>query len=73
MSNRPDLDQQIHLLIRNLVEMQPGDAGAHPALDWALEQIATGEAQTLVTTTLRHLSPSVANLPPLLRWPSAIS
>jgi DNA invertase Pin-like site-specific DNA recombinase len=50
------------------VEMQPGNAGAHPALDWALEQIATGEAQTLVTTTLRHLSPSVANLPPLLRW-----
>jgi DNA invertase Pin-like site-specific DNA recombinase len=50
------------------VEMQQGDAGAHPALDWALEQIATGEAQTLVTTTLRHLSPSVANLPPLLRW-----
>jgi DNA invertase Pin-like site-specific DNA recombinase len=50
------------------VEMQAGNTGAHPALDWALEQIATGEAQTLVTTTLRHLSPSVANLPPLLRW-----
>jgi DNA invertase Pin-like site-specific DNA recombinase len=50
------------------VEMQAGDAGTHPALDWALEQIATGEAETLVTTTLRHLSPSVANLPPLLRW-----
>jgi DNA invertase Pin-like site-specific DNA recombinase len=50
------------------VEMQPGNAAAHPALDWALEQIATGEAQTLATTTLRHLSPSVANLPPLLRW-----
>ena len=50
------------------VEMQRGRAGAHPALDWALEQIATGEAHTLVTTTLRHLSPSVAKLPPLLRW-----
>jgi DNA invertase Pin-like site-specific DNA recombinase len=50
------------------VELQPGNAAAHPALDWALEQIATGEARTLVTTTLRHLSPSVANLPPLLRW-----
>jgi DNA invertase Pin-like site-specific DNA recombinase len=50
------------------VEMQPGHAGTHPALDWALEQIAAGEAHTLVTTTLRHLSPSVSNLPPLLRW-----
>jgi DNA invertase Pin-like site-specific DNA recombinase len=50
------------------LEPQSGDAGTHPALDWALERIATGEAQTLVTTTLRHLSPSVANLPPLLRW-----
>ena len=50
------------------VEMQPGRAVAHPALDWALEQIATGEAHTLVTTTLRHLSPSVAKLPPLLGW-----
>lgn len=50
------------------VEVQPGDAGARPALGWALERIAAGEAQTLVVARLRHLSTSVADLPPLLRW-----
>ena len=35
---------------------------------WALDQIATGKANTLVVARLRNLSPNVASLPPLLRW-----
>jgi DNA invertase Pin-like site-specific DNA recombinase len=50
------------------VEPQAGDFGARPALRGALERIAAGEADTLVTARLEDLSPTVANLPPLLRW-----
>jgi DNA invertase Pin-like site-specific DNA recombinase len=55
------------------VEVQTGDGGARPALRGALERIAAREADTLVTARLEHLSPTVANLPPLLRWLSASS
>jgi DNA invertase Pin-like site-specific DNA recombinase len=41
---------------------------ARPALAWALERIAKGEAAVLVVPRLRDLSSNVANLPPLLRW-----
>jgi len=41
---------------------------ARPALAWALERIAKGEAAVLVVPRLRDLSANVANLPPLLRW-----
>ena len=50
------------------VEGQSGEREGGPALRWALDQIATGEADTLVVARLRNLSPTVANLPPLLRW-----
>jgi DNA invertase Pin-like site-specific DNA recombinase len=50
------------------VEAQPGDVGTTPALDWAIQRIAAGEAQTLVVATLRHVAISVSHLPPLLRW-----
>jgi DNA invertase Pin-like site-specific DNA recombinase len=50
------------------VERPSGDAGARPALRGALERIAANEADTLVTACLAHLSPTAANLPPLLRW-----
>ena len=50
------------------VEGQWGEREGGPALRWALDQIATGEADTLVVARLRNLSPCVANLPPLLRW-----
>ena len=53
------------------VELQPGDGGARPALRGALERIAARKADTLVTTRLVHLSPTVANLSPLLRWLTA--
>ncbi|MDP9346764.1 MAG: recombinase family protein [Actinomycetota bacterium] len=51
------------------VEGQTGQrGGGGPALQWALDQIAKGEADTLVVARLRSLSPNVAKLPPLLRW-----
>jgi DNA invertase Pin-like site-specific DNA recombinase len=50
------------------VEPQVGDFGSRPALRGTLERIAAGEADTLVTARLADLSPTVANLPPLLRW-----
>ena len=37
-----------------------------PSLAWALEQIASERADTLVVARFRDLSPNVANLPPLL-------
>jgi DNA invertase Pin-like site-specific DNA recombinase len=55
------------------VEVQTGDSGARPALRAALERIASRQADTLVTAKLVHLSPTVANLPSLLRWLSASS
>jgi DNA invertase Pin-like site-specific DNA recombinase len=62
-------DRQLTLIaIAHDVEAQPRDAGASPALGWAIERIAAGEAQTLVVATLRHLAISVAHLPPLLHW-----
>jgi DNA invertase Pin-like site-specific DNA recombinase len=50
------------------VERGPGERGPRPALRWALERIAAGEADALVTARLAHLSPTVADLPPILRW-----
>jgi DNA invertase Pin-like site-specific DNA recombinase len=41
---------------------------ARPALAWALERIAKGEANVLVVPRLRDVSSNVANLPPLLHW-----
>jgi DNA invertase Pin-like site-specific DNA recombinase len=55
------------------VETPPGHNGARPALRGALERIAKREADTLVTARLVHLSATVANLPPLLRWLSTSS
>jgi DNA invertase Pin-like site-specific DNA recombinase len=55
------------------VEQRAGDFGARPALRGALERIAAGGADTLVTARLEDLSPTVANLPPLLRWFTAPS
>jgi DNA invertase Pin-like site-specific DNA recombinase len=45
-----------------------GTRDSRPTLAWALEQIAAGRADALVTARLRDLSASVANLTPLLRW-----
>jgi DNA invertase Pin-like site-specific DNA recombinase len=45
-----------------------GDGRSRPSLRWALEQIASGQANLLVVARLRDLSTNVANLPPLLRW-----
>jgi DNA invertase Pin-like site-specific DNA recombinase len=50
------------------VDGETWDRGGGPALQWALDQIAMGEADTLVVARLRKLSPTLANLPPLLRW-----
>ena len=50
------------------VESPKGQRGGGPALHWALDQLATGEADTLVVPRLRDLAPNVAKLPPLLRW-----
>jgi DNA invertase Pin-like site-specific DNA recombinase len=62
-------DRELTLIaIAHDVEAQRRDAGTTPALDWAIERIAAGEAQTLVVATLRHLAISVARLPPLLQW-----
>jgi len=44
-----------------------------PSLAWALEQIASERADTLVVARLRDLAPNVANLPPLLTWFNAPS
>ena len=42
--------------------------GGGPALQWALAQLATGQAGTLVVARLRNLSPTVAGMSPLLSW-----
>jgi DNA invertase Pin-like site-specific DNA recombinase len=42
--------------------------GPGPGLRWALERIAAGDADALVTARLEHLSPSVAQLTPILHW-----
>jgi DNA invertase Pin-like site-specific DNA recombinase len=55
------------------VEVPTRDSGSRPALRGALERIAARQADTLVTARLMHLSPTVANLSPLLRWFSASS
>jgi DNA invertase Pin-like site-specific DNA recombinase len=47
---------------------RPGDREASPALAWALDRIAAGEADTLVVPSLQCLAPTVGTLPPLLRW-----
>jgi DNA invertase Pin-like site-specific DNA recombinase len=50
------------------VEPDAGDTGTQPALRGVLERISAKEAETLVVESLGHLSSSLANLPPLLRW-----
>lgn len=50
------------------VEPDPGETRTQPALRGVLERISAREAETLVVTRLGHLSSSLANLPPLLRW-----
>ena len=50
------------------VERGPRQRGPGPALRWALERIAAGDADVLVTARLEHLSPIVADLPPILGW-----
>ncbi len=50
------------------IEAHTGERGSGPALRWALDQIAAGEASTLVVARLRTLSPNVASLPRLLHW-----
>jgi DNA invertase Pin-like site-specific DNA recombinase len=50
------------------VEATHGDAQGRPALEWALDQLDAGEAQTLLVARLGHLSDSAAGLPELLRW-----
>jgi hypothetical protein len=53
--------------IQHDVEQPTGDGGSRPALQGALERIGAGDADTLVTTSIGHLSPTVAKLSPLLR------
>jgi DNA invertase Pin-like site-specific DNA recombinase len=53
-------------IVRDAVDA--GGDHARPALAWALERIAKGEADVLVVPRLRDVSSNVANLPPLLRW-----
>jgi DNA invertase Pin-like site-specific DNA recombinase len=50
------------------IEPDNGRQGPGPGLRWALERIAAGDADALVIARLEHLSPSVAHLPPMLRW-----
>jgi DNA invertase Pin-like site-specific DNA recombinase len=50
------------------VERDSGKRGLGPALHWALERIAAGDADVLVTARLEHLSPTVAELSPILSW-----
>jgi DNA invertase Pin-like site-specific DNA recombinase len=50
------------------VESDARDPAAQPALRGVLERIAAGDARMLVVARLGHLSSSVANLSPLLRW-----
>jgi DNA invertase Pin-like site-specific DNA recombinase len=50
------------------IEPDNGRRGPGPALRWALERIEAGDADVLVTARLEHLSPSVAQLAPVLRW-----
>jgi DNA invertase Pin-like site-specific DNA recombinase len=50
------------------VERHSGQRGPGPALRWALEQIAAGDASVLVTARLEHLSPTVVELSPMLNW-----
>ena len=45
-----------------------GSEHARPALAWALEQIASGNATVLVVPALRDMSANVGNLSTLLRW-----
>jgi DNA invertase Pin-like site-specific DNA recombinase len=58
------------LELQRIIRDTVGGAGDHarPALSWALNRIALGEASVLVVARLRDLSSNVANLPPLLRW-----
>jgi DNA invertase Pin-like site-specific DNA recombinase len=50
------------------IEARTEGRGSRPALRWTLDQIATGEANTLVVARLRTLAPNVASLPRLLHW-----
>jgi hypothetical protein len=50
------------------VARPPGESDGRPALRWALERISGGDVQVLIVARLAHLSDSVADLSPLLRW-----
>jgi DNA invertase Pin-like site-specific DNA recombinase len=50
------------------VESAASRTESRPALCGLLERVAAGEADTLVVARLGHLSSTLANLPPLLRW-----
>ena len=56
------------LAIVHDVESDARDAGTQPGLRGLLERVSAREADTLVVARLTHLSSSLANLPPLLRW-----
>jgi DNA invertase Pin-like site-specific DNA recombinase len=55
------------------MERGQADIRTRPALRGALERIAAGDADALVTARLDHLAPTVAGLPPLVRWLTASS
>jgi DNA invertase Pin-like site-specific DNA recombinase len=57
---------ELQRIVHDAVDANGGHA--RPALVWALERIAMGEAAVLVVPRLRDLSSNVANLPPLLLW-----
>jgi hypothetical protein len=50
------------------VERPAGESDGRPALRWALERIAAGEAHVLVVSRLAHLYDDVPELSALLRW-----
>lgn len=50
------------------VERPPAESDGRPALRWALDRIAGGDAQVLVVARLAHVSDTVSNLSRLLRW-----
>jgi DNA invertase Pin-like site-specific DNA recombinase len=50
------------------VERSRGQRGAGPALCWALERIAAGDADVLIVARLDHVCATVADLPTILEW-----
>jgi DNA invertase Pin-like site-specific DNA recombinase len=50
------------------VERPHEEPDSRPALRWALERIAGGDAQVLLAARLAHLADTLADLSSLLRW-----